>query len=287
MNPNLNIAEFIDQQDTAVATALVAGIGNFALSQTVNAAVAQIYIDMANERDPDRDSSLDDRNDKDDTLQQRDPPVGLENREPPLERANRYGALYVGCVNRSVALGAGQWDQPQDVPGHVLWRAGQPAKDKLKAGRTTDLTEALRIASRAKAQQDFWNERKDDILAIVTDATDYGSEPAESALFALTGVDAVQAMVKGYGRLVDRIGNRKTSPYFTAKGPIGDELRSDVGAMEAGLKKVEEFITTLEAAYAHEVLEAINLGRRLDTIESVAGNVEARQRARLAEYLAG
>lgn len=285
MKPEHSIVEFIDNLDTAVATAIVAGIGNFALSQAVNASVAQTYQNIADERDAERDSALDDRNDKDDARQTRDAPPGLENREPHMERAKRFGAIYTACVARAIGLGAGQYDQPQDIPGHVQWRAGQPAKDKVKAGRTTDINEALRLATRAKAQQDFWTERTADIVSLVTDACDHGAEEAESALFALRGVDSVQAMIKGYGRLVDRIGNRKTSPYFTAKGAIGDEIRSDVGAMESSLAKVEEFIYKLEAAYAHEIIEAINLGRRLDTIESVGLSVTNRQQARLAELL--
>lgn len=286
MNPNTNIAEFIDQQDTAVAIALIAGLGNFALSQMVSAAQAEVYNRIALERDEENPISVDDRNDKDDATIEREPPYGLENREPPLERGKRYGKLYAACVHRAALLGAGEYDRPQDVAGHITWRAGLPDKELERAGRVKDVTEAIRLASRAKAQRDFWRDRSGDVLEIAEGLVDFDAETAEDALMHLTGVDAVQGMVKGYQRLVDRIMNRKSSPYFTARGPIGDELRSDVGAMEAAKEKVEQFVNTLEREYAAEVLEAINLGRRLDTIDSVEQAVQMRAQERLRGLLA-
>lgn len=286
MKPEINVAEFISHQDGTVAIALIAGIGNFALSQTVSAAQAEVYNRIALERDEANPNSTDDRNDKDDTANEREAPYGLETREPPLERGMRYGKLYAACVHRSALLGAGEYDRPQDLVGHVSWRAGLPAKELERAGRTKNVTEAIRLASRAKAQKDFWRDRSTDVLEIAESLTDYDADVAEDALFGLRGVDAVQAMVKGYQRLIDRIMNRQSSPYFTARGVIGDELRSDIGAMEAAKAKVEEFIQVLEKEYASEVLDAINMGRRLDTIDSVETAVQSRAEERLRGLLA-
>lgn len=285
MHADHNIPAFVSSLDTAVAMALFAGIGSFALSSVVSAAQASVYEQMRAERDPDNAISTDDRNDKDEAQLDREPPYGLENRESPVERAKRYGALYAGAYNACVALGAGEYDRPQTVASHVNWRATQYKRDADQARRTTDVNEAIRLAGRAKSQRDFWRDRLHDVLDIAQDATDVTDDQAEAALFELRGVDAVQALVKGYGRLVGAIAQRKGSPYFTSRGEIGDTLRSDVGAMEASLEKVKEFIGSLEKLYAREVLDAVNAGRRLDTVDTIEASTTLRNQQRLATML--
>jgi hypothetical protein len=284
MNAERSLHNFVLKQDATVAMALVQGIGNYALGQLISAATAQKYADDAKERDEENDNaSVDQRNEKDDD-DERAPPDGLEARETPTDRINRYAALYADCIDMADSFDAGEYDRPQDIASHVAWRAGRPAADveRIKRG-SVSLEEALRLVANAKSQQAFWAKHKSDVIALCEDAC---VDATGEALMTLEGVDAVQAMVKGYAKLVDRIGNRKGSPYFTSKGEIGKTIRSDVGAMEAALERTEKFIDELETAYAPELLAAIEQGRNLHSIESAVEGVQLRMAERLKGLIA-
>lgn len=308
MNAKNSIDNNIKTLDSAVAIALLAGIGNFALGKAAWAA-QQVVREQAQDAEhvennlergrPTSDvaADIDDANAPEDFQV-----AGAEVRETHRERLNRFGKLYANVYSMGLELGADEWSRPQSPQNFIDWQATQPDEVLRRAKAQTDVARAVRDASRAAQDKKFWSTNKPAVtLELLTVTGDLmpdgvGKPNIEIQLDGdgdltpiedfLEPVEQVQAMMRGFGAVLDRLNNFKASPYWEGTGPISQDIRSDAGALESALPKLEKFIEDLEMLHRHDIREAVERGQNLLTLDIVRARSEQKLKARLERTLA-
>lgn len=276
MNANTSIYAHISSADNTAKAALLTGLGNWALGQL--AWNAQRYVrDLAATHEVDPSLGQDAIQMAEDAIadDDRDPPVGLERVETVSEKMKRFGALYYVCCDAALAIGADEYNRPQEIRSRIDWIAEQTGKAFERARDLKsrgDLTHALRVANQANEEAKFWKANKQAVIDemhfhasnINPEAYDIDEELVVSA------VEKMNAVAAMYKAVLTRCNSRKSSRFFEANGPLGDQLRSEVGALEAELGGLRMLDTAIQKAHSQELYEAISRGvnvRLLDDIE--------------------
>lgn len=268
MDSKHSVGLFIEKQDATVALAMLRAIGNRALTRLINLGQRIIRRDNARARAGEDPNSLDERNEQDDSLIARPPPAGMEPSVPLEEQLDSYARLYRDCFDRCQTLGDTEYDLPQDVASRVEWLMAQAHQNEAKPRLGKDATRAEKLAALSRigvgeAEARFWKENAAAVTDIVQSAIDTVGD-YDDALQTLQGVEAHQAVVQaliGVNRAQVRLA--KVTGRFKPTSEVGRRLASDFGALEASVATTQAFIDTLEAAYASEILAAINAGANL------------------------
>lgn len=306
MNAKNSIDNNLKTLDVAVAIALLAGIGNFALSKAAWAAQQVVREDAADAEQAENavgGPTADLAADQTDAHHPEDFQIaGAEVQETHRERLNRFGKLYANSYAMALELGADEWSRAQSPQNFIDWQSTQPEEVLRRAKAQTDVARAVRDASRAAQDKKFWAANKPavmlELLTVTGDLKPDGTgEPNIEVQLDGDGeltpiedflqpVEQVQAMMRGYGALLDRLNNFKASPYWEGSGPISQDIRSDAGALESAMPKLEKFIEDLESLHRHDIREAVERGQNLLTIDIVRARSEQKLKARLERTLA-
>jgi hypothetical protein len=267
------------------------GLGNYALGQLAWSAQQHVRA-LASTHELDTQLGADAIHDAEGELDgdQTEPPVGLTKAETVEERMQRWGALYAICADSAKSLGGDEWSSPQSVASRLEWLAGQTKTAIARANTLKargDLTQALAVASQANQEAKFWEANlkaikaemefhASDINIDAYDVDELVANPAEM-------VNAVAAMYRG---VLSECNKRKANRFYVANGPLGDQLRSDVGALEAELGALRLLDTDIQRRYSAELMEAINRGVNLKLIDDVEKQATAQLNAKLERELA-
>lgn len=294
MNANTSICAHIQNADNTGKAALYTGLGNWALGQLVWN--TQRYVrDLAATHDVDPSLGADAIQMAEDAIADdpRDPPVGLERVETVSEKMKRFGALYAICVERAMEIGADEYNRPQAIRNRVEWLAAQSgnaisrARD-LKA--RSDTAQALRVASAANEEAKFWRSNKEAVIdechfhsgSINTSDDAYNID----AELILTAVERMNSVASMYKAVLSRCNNRKSSRFFEASGPLGDQLRSEVGVLEAELGALRLLDAAIQREYSTELYEAISRGVNIRLIDDIERAETVKLNAKLERELA-
>lgn len=277
MDTNISFAAHVENADNAAKMAFYTGLGNWALGQL--AWNTQRYVrDLAAIHEVDPSLGQDAMQMAEDAIadDQREPPVGLERMETVQEKQKRFGALYSICVDACFALGADEYSRPQSIRDRIEWLAQQSGNAISKARDLKargDVQQALRVASQANDEAKFWRANKEAVIdEMAFHACEINPDAEEFSLDALlvSAVERMNALASIYKATLSRCNNRKSSRFFEANGPLGEQLRSEVGMYEAELGALRTLDHAIQKAYSQELYEAISRGvnvRLLDDIE--------------------
>lgn len=293
MNSNESIYAALENADTTARVAMYAGLGNWALGQLIYN--CQRYVrDLAATHDLDPTLGADAIVMAEEAMAEdgREPPVGLERVETVGEKMKRFGALYSICLDRAIELGGDEYNRPQAISDRVDWLASQTsvAFEKAKTLKARgDLTAALRVASQANQDAKFWKENKQ---AIIDEAAFHaGSINTSDDAYELddlfgSAVERINAVAGMYKAVLSRCNNRKASRFFEASGPLGDQLRSEVGIFEAELGAIRLLDAAIQRANSAELMEAINRGVNIRLLDDVEKQMAQQLNAKLERQLA-
>lgn len=275
MNTNISFAAHVENADNAAKMAFYTGLGNWALGQLAWNTQRHIR-DLAATHEVDPSLGQDAIQMAEDAIESddRDPPVGLERVETVQEKMQRFGTLYSICLDAAMSLGADEYNRPQGIRDRIEWLASQSGNAISKARDLKargDVQQALRVASAANEEAKFWRANKE---AVIDEMQFHASEinPEAYDLDELFGsaVERMNALASIYKATLSRCNNRKSSRFFEANGPLGEQLRSEVGMYEAELGALRTLDHAIQKAYSQELYEAISRGvnvRLLDDIE--------------------
>lgn len=294
MNANTSIHAHIINADNVGKAALLTGLGNWALGQL--AWNTQRYVrDLAATHEVDPTLGADAVQMAEEAIADdgRDPPVGLERVETVQEKQKRFGALYAIALDQAMAIGADEYNRPQNIRDRVEWLAAQSgnaisrARDLKARG---DTAQALRVASAANDEAKFWRANKETVIEecqfhasdINTgdDAYDLDTE------LLMTAVERMNAVASMYKSVLSRCNNRKSSRFFEASGPLGDQLRSEVGVLEAELGALRLLDAAIQREYSTELYEAISRGVNIKLIDDIEKAETAKLNQKLERELA-
>lgn len=275
MNTNISFAAHVENADNAAKMAFYTGLGNWALGQLAWNTQRHIR-DLAATHEVDPSLGQDAIQMAEDAIEgdDRDPPVGLERVETVQEKMQRFGTLYSICLDAAMSLGADEYNRPQAIRDRIEWLASQSGNAISKARDLKargDVQQALRVASAANEEAKFWRANKE---AVIDEMQFHASEinPEAYDLDELFGsaVERMNALASIYKATLSRCNNRKSSRFFEANGPLGEQIRSEVGMYEAELGALRTLDHAIQKAYSQELYEAISRGvnvRLLDDIE--------------------
>lgn len=280
MNSNLSLGLLLSNFDEVAKLPAYRGIANNALGQAIWSAqriVREREAQMVDGEGNQREVNLDLRNTLDELAKHRPAPDGLEGlRTTPQEDLTSYARIYWAAFQLCIPLATNPRDLPQSVVSRIEWLLERSGQALNKAGAPKGKlspTEVLAFAARtqqAKSDREFWLRNAGEIAGLVNDAVDSISGDPDEVIDHLSGVQAHQLAIQAGIAITNALVQaEKGLARFPVTTTVGKRLSSDVAVYTAYIPKVEEFVNTLEDAYASDIAEAVMNGRNLRSTESI------------------
>lgn len=265
------IFDILDNLDKTATIAGYRAICNSAMARTIGSIRQHIRARAAQERDADNPISIDDRNDKDEQNQEKEPPYGLGyDRRDPLLQASQFHAVYEYARDQLETLSMSPFDRPMPVTEmlkYMVQRAVPNDEKFLEAmaeitGLPMNEVKQFREAQ-ARMEQEQLTEQAPEIIHIFEGFEGNG---CEEALDNLTTVDQHQMGVK----IVEKLLNEKSRIMQRALRARRMDLLANIPLIDEGVDKVKDWTSQFELKNRAELQEAIDAGRNIRVLSDVA-----------------